>query len=148
MKCKARKGQGTNPKWTSDLDIPAALLLIVLPKCSFCILAYSSALVMCSGNQVMGANTTGIIIMAILSATILYGVLKNFRVDRSYSALVVVGGALVILWIAALGDLPTIYHLLGSGFLFFGIWINGSFLSFRNQLKKILTMKQTLKSDL
>jgi len=86
----------------------AGVLIVVLPKCSLCVMAYSSTLIMCSGRSVIReTNSFGMVILGLLIAILLWGISRNYRGDRTVLALLLAAaGALMIFFsqIGLIGD--------------------------------------------
>lgn len=127
-------------------------LLILLPKCPFCLLAYSSTLVLCSKEETVVASASHasaftIGITALLCTIILATILFRYRDRRTLFALAFAGtGMALMLTSAAWGGGELLYYC-GTVFIFAGIWINGSYFSFRKQLRnRIKTLQVYLYS--
>ena len=108
-------------------------LLVLLPKCPFCILAYSSTVMMCGKDsffadvrQHQSGLTIGI--TASLSLLVLLSIAFNYRDRRSLWSLVIVavGGSLAI-WSTVSGGGEYLYYA-GVSMIALGVWLNGSLL--------------------
>ena len=116
----------------------SSLLIILLPKCTFCVAAYSGAVVLCSGRSFMPTHSLdGQIIFAFLSLIILFGLLRNPRGKRTAWSLMMVTISLALLFWMISHQIHGIAYLMASIVLFVGIWINGSFSSFFKKIKTI-----------
>jgi hypothetical protein len=132
---------GKREKWKLAPHFPVltTILIAVLPKCPFCVLAYSSAITLCSGHKVLGdAVGWGSWLCLALAAFTLLMILLNYRGRRTWLAatLVLLGSALIIRteWFTAnLND-----YYLGVFLLMMGIWLNGSFYYFFRKGKERL----------
>ena len=122
------------------------LLLAILPKCPFCIMAYSSTVVLCGKdilieNQQNHYSTLSIFLTAFFCSLIIAGLLLNFHGKRTKYALVLsVLGILTILNSAIRNGGLDLYYL-GISIVFIAVWLNGSLISilrkFKNTLRRI-----------
>jgi hypothetical protein len=108
-----------------------AVVVAVLPKCPFCIMAYTGAMSLCSGTMLYPNADSWISYLILgVAALVLGGIALNHKGKKTWLAL-----GLATLGVAALvvGQFyhisQTIYYL-GVVLLFFGIWVNGSFFHF------------------
>ena len=88
-------GMGNSQSWTSILG---GVVIAVLPKCPFCLLAYSSAVTMCSGATLNDHSPQWISLISIgLALLVIYSLIRNYRGDRTAFALIlaVLGTGLV-----------------------------------------------------
>jgi len=111
-----------------------AIFIAILPKCPFCIMAYSGAMSMCSGKMFFpNADSYSSYIILALSLLILLSILLNHKGTKTWIAasIVLVGISLLTLSQYLLMSEPLYY--LASFVLFFGIWYNGSFAFFFNK---------------
>ena len=106
-------------------------LLVILPKCPFCVLAYSSTLVMCGKDSVftdVRHHQSGltIAITACLSLLVLLSIAFNYRDKRStWSLLIIAMGSALALWSTAKGGGEFLYYI-GVFTIALGVWLNGS----------------------
>ncbi|MEL6986196.1 MAG: hypothetical protein AAGK97_00035 [Bacteroidota bacterium] len=128
--CKHKKKNQFKDK-SPLLAFGSTFLLAIIPKCPFCIFAYSSAITLCSGSTVNNASVSKewfYISLILLAITILI-VSINFKGLKTIISLLVIllGGTLLIF-----GDLFIIpmTSIIGSLLLIIGVWINGSFMWF------------------
>lgn len=116
------------------LPVVFGLAVALLPKCPFCVLAWSSAITLCSGEQIYdhSAGWTSWISVGLVALT-LGLIVWNYRGARTlFAALaVLIGGVLVVRAELMTGSLPAYYT--GSAFLLSGVWMNGSFLPLLRQ---------------
>lgn len=140
-KCK-KFIDGKIKKNRSVFPILTGILIAILPKCPFCIAAYSSAIVLCSGNKIynQAPDWTNFISIGLAVLTLLM-ILFNFRGKRTWYAvgLVIVGSALIIRTELFTGALEEYYF--GALALLLGVWLNGSFLYFYKSLTKFVAVK-------
>lgn len=104
------------------------IFIAVLPKCPFCIMAYSSAITLCSGAKLYNHNPTWVSWISIgLAALTLFFVLWNYKGVRTLIAagLVLAGSCFILDSELRTGDFQNYY--LGTFSLLLGVWVNGSF---------------------
>ena len=120
-------------------SVLSTFLLIILPKCPFCIMAYSSAITICGGHDMyLMSNNWVSFVPLFLALFINLMLLSNWRGQRTILAIIVAMiGFSIILLIHQLMLSPDFYNL-GAGLLLLGIWLNGSFISVLNKIRKKL----------
>ncbi len=133
--CKGQSQKAKN-KPTSLLSL---LLIIVLPNCPFCIMAYSSAITMCGGpDMYMAENNWASYLPITLSMVIIAIIWINKRGKRTtYALLSAMVGAMLIVLVHQL-ILAEAFYYLGTTLLFVGILINSSFVAVYHALKRKL----------
>ena len=111
-----------------------AIFIAILPKCPFCIMAYSGAMSMCSGKMLFpNADTySGYFIVAI-SFIVILGIILNYKGTQTWWAVSFAILGSVIIGISQFITLSEHIYYLGAFVLFFGIWLNGSFTYFYNK---------------
>lgn len=108
----------------------SSVLIALIPKCPYCILAYSSTITMCSGARMDNSPELGwpfylTIGLALLTLLFLF---INYRGKRTVIAAFLVGmGSLLVLNGAFYGGSDTGY-VLGTILLLVGVWVNASFM--------------------
>ena len=117
------------------LSFISAALIILLPKCPFCIAAYSGALVMF--YEVDSASLAPIFmhLKPLLGLFVLTSILLNFKGRKSKVAVVITAVAFTLLLLEVYLNMhliPTWIIYLG---FFFGAWYNGNFVHFYRFLK-------------
>jgi hypothetical protein len=119
----------------------AGLLLAILPKCPFCIMAYSSTVVLCGKdtlieNQHHYNSVLSISLTAIFSALIIIGIFFNYRGSRTkYALALAVLGILFILNSVIRNGGQELYYI-GVSIVFLSIWLNGSLISIFRKFKR------------
>ncbi len=120
-----------------------AVVVAILPKCPFCIMAYTGAMTLCSGKTYYpnlggwsGYLTLGISLFVIL------GIIMNKRGKRTTVATVIAVTGVALIGICQFLYISMPLYYLGVVLLFFGIWYNGSFFYFANKfLMRIKMLK-------
>jgi MFS family permease len=125
-----------------NVPLISNLLLILMPKCSFCLLAYTSSVMLCTRNETLVATSTHSSPLTIALTTsfclfILVGILLNRRGRRTWYALALaLSGIACMLISVVLGGGEWLYYT-GSVLVFLGIWVNGSFRYVWNQMVQL-----------
>lgn len=113
----------------------SAILIILIPKCPFCIMAYSSAITICGGQDIyMASNNWVSFIPLILSVLVLLMILLNRKGARSWVAVTIAAASILCLFLSHQLILSATFYNVGSVGLLLAIWINGNLLSFVRQL--------------
>lgn len=114
-------------RWRNLTWLPAVVVAI-LPKCPFCIMAYAGAIPLCGGKTLYpNAGNFSLYLTGGFALVVLLGILLNNKGVRTFWAGIIATagiGCIVagqLLWIS----MPLYY--LGVLILFFGIWYNGSY---------------------
>jgi hypothetical protein len=117
----------------------AGLLLALLPKCPFCIMAFTGTALLCGEGSVIETSSTHnslltIVITSALCLLTFVGIAMNNRGNRTFYALATAasGIAMVMYSVIRSGGQPLYYG--GIFLVFFAVWLNGSLLWF---VKKI-----------
>ena len=130
--CRCRKSHHIPVR--SNTPVVMVLLIALLPKCPFCVFAYSSAIVMCSSSQSEALSARPLpFVMALL---VMIFILLNFRGNRTWIASGMAGLGSIAILLATFSTIPiTAVFYLGAFLLFVGIWINGSLSYFIRKLR-------------
>ena len=118
-----------------NLPILFTIIIAILPKCPFCIIAYSSAITMCSGQKWYDHSPTAASYISIgFAFIILLSILFNYRDHRTWIAagLAIIGGGLVGYAELYTGEL--FYYNIGTGLLLIAALLNGSLIHFARRL--------------
>lgn len=112
-------------------------LIAILPKCPYCILAYSSAITMCSGTKIY-KNTPGwtpyiILGLAMLTLLLLF---LNYKGKRTIIAAALVGTGSLLMLACQFYTFNINHFYIGTFLLLFGVWVNASFRYFYRQWLK------------
>ncbi|MDH4296862.1 MAG: hypothetical protein OEV74_11315 [Cyclobacteriaceae bacterium] len=137
--CKCPSERNAKVK-NSHASLVSALLIALIPKCPFCILAYSTAITVCSAKAMPHIPGWTSYVSISLAMITLFIVLYNYKGTRTLiaCATILLGAALISHSELYSGNIAEYYT--GSVALFTGIWANGSFLfivrMFRSKILK------------
>lgn len=109
----------------------SGIFIAIIPKCSFCVMAYSSAITLCSGKQVYDHAPQWTSYISIgLAVMTLFFILINYKGWRTLLAalLVLLGSGIILRAELITGQLDNYY--LGAFVLLLGVWMNASFYYF------------------
>lgn len=141
--CQPCAKKNAPPK--KNYGVWAGLLLAVLPKCPFCIMAYSGTLMLCSKDAVtVSTHTNTSVITTILTSLFcllsIFGIYFNKRGVRTLYALTMAmaGACMVMTSVLLYGGLGLYYG--GVVFIFAGVWLNGSLLYFVHKAKHFFSI--------
>lgn len=137
-----------NRKQVSERKKPAGLLstilLIVLPKCPFCVMAFSSTFILCGkGGDVSEQthsfiSTSTIFITSILCLIVLLSIAFNYRDSRTkYAFILALAGSLFVLYSVCADGGKSVYYS-GAFLIFIGVWLNASLLYVLHKLRSRL----------
>jgi amino acid transporter len=128
--CKKRKLVFEEKK---PVGLLATILLVLLPKCPFCLMAYSSTFILCGKGESATAETmhvsyNTVFIISFFCFAVLLSVILNYRDARTKYALVLAaaGCFFIIYSVCVGGGLPLYYS--GVFLVAIGVWLNGSLL--------------------
>lgn len=117
----------------------SAILIILLPKCPFCIMAYSSAITICGGQDIyMSSNNWVSYIPLVLAAIVFIMIVLNQKGMRTWIAAVITLISIFLIVLSHQLILPADFYNVGGVGLLISVWINGNLLSFISQMRNIL----------
>jgi hypothetical protein len=123
--CKNKCQNTSNKKFPSWLP---ALFIAIIPKCPFCIMAYSGAFTLCSGTKMYPhTDATFSYISTGLAVFVILSILFNYKGNKTKYALFFTSIGMLLLLMSQFYWISENLYYAGVGFLFFGIWYNGSF---------------------
>lgn len=126
--CKKDRNRKINSSW---LSVFGAFFIALLPKCPFCIMAYSSAITLCSGKKLYEADPTWgsyvSIGLAIFTLAIIIYNYKGFKTIAA-AALVVIGSAFIFTSEFHTGEM--MHYNFGASLLLLGVWLNANLMYF------------------
>ncbi len=142
-KCVSCAAEKSKAKVSKKAGLFTGLLLVLLPKCPLCIIAYSSTIMLC-GKETSIISTgiqssllsTGITIFFCL--VILASLFFNYRDDRSKYALALAFTGSILLVASTIWAIGPIMYYTGTAIIFAGVWLNGSMFYVLNKLKNFL----------
>jgi len=132
MKKAKKEKQSISPLLTG-------ILIAVLPKCPYCILAYSSAITMCSGTKLYTQTSgwTSYLLLGLAGLTLLF-ILLNYKGKRTIIAATFVGVGSLLMFACQFYTFNINHYYIGTFLLLFGVWVNASFRFFYRQWIKPL----------
>jgi len=108
-----------------------AIVVAILPKCHFCIMAYSGAMAMCSGEMLYpNAGSTASYLTIGIAFLVLLSMFLNYKGRKTRVALSIATLGVFMLLLGQVYFISMVNYYLGVILLFFGIWYNGSFFHF------------------
>lgn len=131
------------PRKKKKFSFAAGLILALLPKCPFCVMAYSGTLVLCGQAGTLTtthlySSATTFLLTALFCIITLAGILLNYRDNRTnYALLLAFAGSSCILFSVARGGGLTLYYI-GVLSIFCGVWLNGSLFFFARKIRNLL----------
>jgi hypothetical protein len=134
-----------------NFGLLGGLLLALLPKCPFCIMAYSGTIMLCGKDSVSASDYTStsattIALTSFFCLLTLLSIYFNKRGTRTGYALLIsiFGTGLVISSTLFYGGWSLYYT--GVSVIFAGVWLNGSLLYFISKAKQIVGVAPYYKS--
>lgn len=118
-----------------------ALLIAILPKCPFCMLAYSSAITVCSTKAMVHTSGWASYISIALALFTLGIVVYNYKGKRTIVAASLILLATAIISYSELYSGEVVHYYTGCLFLFIGAWANGSFVFFARLIQSMFKKK-------
>ena len=117
------------------LSFLSTALIILLPKCPFCIAAYSGAFMMFFDIDNAALAPVFLHLKPLLGLFVLGSVAFNFKGRKSQTAIIVVLSAFILLLLDTYGDISLLPNWMIYVAFFFGAWFNGNFEYFYRFLK-------------
>jgi hypothetical protein len=142
--CKKNKKPGLKRRYSFITGI----FLILLPKCPFCVMAYTSTVMLC-GKDTLTQNSQHhyssltFYITFLLCLVTIIGILFNYRDVRTKYALTIAGLGTSITLFSVLSSGGQYFYYTGVFVLFIAVWLNGSLLSFLKQFNNNIFIKKT-----
>jgi hypothetical protein len=140
--CESCSKKQASPK--KNYGVWVGLLLAVLPKCPFCIMAYSGTIMLCGKDAVTITTHTNTSLVTTLLTSVfcllsIIGIYLNNRGARTKYALftAIAGTIMVLTSVLWYGGLELYYS--GVALIFAGVWLNGSLLYFVNKANQFFT---------
>ena len=119
-----------------NVGLLPTVFIALLPKCPFCIMAYSGAMTLCSGTTLYPhASSKSSILILIISVFILLSLALNYKKRTTIIAAVLVIVGILMMILSQYYFMNEASYYLGVGLLFLGVWYNGSLLYFIRKIK-------------
>ena len=105
------------------------LLVVIIPKCPLCIMAYTSAITMCGGDDMVMAHNNWLSYVPLaLSALIIGLIAYNRKGTRTWFALAIALVATGLITATHQMWLGAQFYNYGTILLFFAIWLNSNYI--------------------
>lgn len=139
MKNCSSKQNCNNSKILPLFSWMPGILIALLPKCPFCIMAYSGAVTLCSGTSLYpNSGSTAVYLSLGIAIFIMGTIYLNNKGRRTMISLAICSVAIALLLLSQLVLMDNVIYTMASLILLFGIWYNGSFFYFYNKIKHSL----------
>ena len=124
---------------SSSASLFSTVVLIILPKCPICIMAYSSAITICGGTDMyFRSNNWVSYVPLVLAFFINLMFLFNWRGQRTLYALTIAMVGFTLISLTHQLVLSPIFYDLGAVLLLMSIWLNSSLISLLNKFRRKL----------
>ncbi len=141
-KCRYKGSCGNRLSKTSEKSSwLSALIIILLPKCPFCVMAYSGAVTLCSGKMYPNSQSESVYFILGLSLIILLGIALNYKGTRTIFSLLLATTGIALMtmsqvyWFSSFGYYSSVFIIL------IAIWNNGSLHYLLNKLSNSYSLK-------
>ena len=123
----------------------AGIFLILLPKCPFCIMAYTSTVMLCGKDKLIVTqhNNNSILSIALtvlFCSLVIAGIFLNSRGTRTKYALALAGPGILMILNSVIRNGGQELYYLGVSILFIAVWLNGSLISILRKFKNTFFM--------
>ena len=124
---------------SSSASLFSTVVLIILPKCPICIMAYSSAITICGGADLyFRSNNWVSYVPLVLAVFINLMLLFNWRGQRTLYALMIAMVGFTLISLTHQLVLSPVFYDLGAVLLLMSIWLNSSLISLLNKFRRKL----------
>ena len=129
----------SHKKHMGKFPVFTGIIIALIPKCPFCILAYTSAVSVCGSAQLSQHSPVWTSwISGLLALLTLAFVALNYKGKKTLLALaIILAGTGLIFWSELQSGALTQYQW-GASLLILGVWLNGSFLYFMRKVKNLI----------
>ncbi len=108
----------------------ATLFLLILPKCPFCILAYSSTIALCTTTPAMKDHSGFAVCLVVLSGFIvMISMVVRYKGLKTLVCLFLSGIGMILAIQAIANQTSMSGYYIGVFLIAFGLWLNGSLVS-------------------
>ncbi len=125
----------------------SGMMLVILPKCPFCIMAYTSTAMLCGEGSLVELSKTHnstltIIITSLLGLITLCSIFFNKKGRKTWYAFAfaLTGISMILYSVIQFGG-QSLYYA-GMIFVFVGVWLNGSLMWFWKSLKDVFQLSR------
>jgi len=126
---------------SSSASLFSTVVLIILPKCPICIMAYSSAITICGGpDMYLMSNNWVSYVPLVLALFINLMFLFNWRGQRTLYALTIALVGFILISLTHQLVLSSGFYNLGAALLLMSIWLNSSLISLLNKFRRKLRL--------
>ncbi len=143
MSCNSCQKEGKKRK---SISLLSGIFLILLPKCPFCVVAYSGTIALCgnapSTSTISHENQTALVLSALLSMIIACAIVLNYRGWRTWMALGLALTGMLVLNGSILKSAGYLWYYSGVVITFSGVWLNGSLLYFISRSRSFTGMSR------
>lgn len=114
------------------LGILSVVILAILPKCPFCVLAYSSTVLLCAKDGILSSSSTlhnsalSIAFVSVFGLITISSIGFNFKGRRTVLSLILAVPGLAASMLSVMYAGGEIVYYTGVIFLFLSVWANGS----------------------
>jgi len=115
-------------KGSQILSATSTLLLILVPKCPFCIMAYSTTFVFFLDMEYATVYPVFGLFKPVLIGLILFSILINFRGKRTLWAVAIITLSSFSILLGHYSNLQLIDDRVAVFLIFIGCWVNGNFI--------------------
>jgi amino acid transporter len=127
-----------------------SFLLVILPKCPLCVIAYSSTIMLCGKEESIissqiHSSLLATVITILLCLVILASLFLNYRDNRSKYSLILAFIGTVLLVASTIWDIGPVMYYAGTAIIFMGVWLNGSMLYLLNKVKAMILKLEALR---
>lgn len=124
---------------SSSASLFSTVVLIILPKCPICIMAYSSAITICGGTDMyFRSNNWVSYVPLVLALFINLMFLFNWRGQRTLYALTIAMVGFTLISLTHQLVLSPVFYDLGAVLLLMSIWLNSSLIFLLNKFRRKL----------
>ena len=118
----------------------AGIFLILLPKCPFCIMAFTSTAILCGKDVVIESQSIHnsaltILLTSVFCSLIIAGILLNYRGIRTRYALALAGAGIFLILNSVIRNGGQELYYSGVSIVFIAVWLNGSLISILRKFK-------------